>query len=40
MAMAPAAAQQLNRPDWKAVRPKPSWNMSGMRKGMAPTPMR
>ena len=35
--MAPAAAKKVIMPDWKP-RCRSPWNISGSRKGMAPTP--
>ena len=39
-ASAPTAVMKVDVPDWKGVRPKPSWSISGSRNGMAPMPMR
>ncbi len=40
MNIAPSAVAQVSRPDCNGFRPKPSCSSSGIRNGVAPTPMR
>ena len=40
ISIAPAAAANVRQPERNGVRPKPSWNSSGSRKGRAPMPRR